>query len=252
VDTKQFVASLVSSLAWPGAVVAIALLFRRQLAQLLTGSLKRLKAGPVEFEFERVLPSVQARLADEATTSPAPPAPVAPTPASGTLPGSMAPSPQPAVEPELEPPELFAFRERLEKSGSAPDSWLQQWVDRSAAAAPVREELAGVAATQPSAAVLAAHARLARVLRALESLFDPAMAKKLSPPSLAYALVKRGVLSDAVADAVLELTTLRNLVAHDEHASLTPAVALDYLDSVDAVIAAIAATLKPKDGRSGR
>ena len=222
-------------------MVLIALLFRKQIVAILAVPVKRLKAGPVELEFERVLPTVRARLAEEATPSSAP----APTPASGTFPGPTAPTPQ-QPEPEPEPPELYAFRQRLRESGSAPDSWLQQWVDRSAAAAPVREELAGVAATQPSAAVLAAHARLTRVLRVLVALFDPAMAKKLPTPSLAYGLVKRGLLSQTVADAVLELTTLRNLVAHDEHAGLTPAVALDYLDSVDSVIAAIAAALMPK------
>jgi hypothetical protein len=64
-DTKQFIASLASSLAWPAAVFAIALLFRKQLADLLTGPLRRLKAGPggVELEFERILPKVQAQVA---------------------------------------------------------------------------------------------------------------------------------------------------------------------------------------------
>jgi hypothetical protein len=64
-DTKQFIASLVSSLAWPAAVFAIALLFRKQLADLLAGPLRRLKAGPggVELEFERILPKVQAQVA---------------------------------------------------------------------------------------------------------------------------------------------------------------------------------------------
>jgi hypothetical protein len=64
-DTKQFIASLVSSLAWPAAVLGIVLLFRKQLADLLTGPLRRLKAGPggVELEFERILPKVQAQVA---------------------------------------------------------------------------------------------------------------------------------------------------------------------------------------------
>jgi hypothetical protein len=63
-DTKQFIASLVSSLAWPTAVFGIALLFRKQLTDLLTGPLRRLKAGPggVELEFERILPKVQAQV----------------------------------------------------------------------------------------------------------------------------------------------------------------------------------------------
>jgi hypothetical protein len=64
VDTEQFIASLVSSLAWPVAVVVMVLLFREQLAKLLSGPLKRLKAGPsgLELEFDRIISEVQAQV----------------------------------------------------------------------------------------------------------------------------------------------------------------------------------------------
>jgi hypothetical protein len=64
VDTQQFIASLVSSLAWPGAIIVLALLFRRQLRQLLSGPLKRLKAGPsgLELEFDRLISEAQAQV----------------------------------------------------------------------------------------------------------------------------------------------------------------------------------------------
>src|SRR5258708_3885511 len=63
VDTDQFIASLVSSLAWPAAVLLIALAFRKQIAQLLTaGPLKRLKLGAVEAEFERRTAEVETKL----------------------------------------------------------------------------------------------------------------------------------------------------------------------------------------------
>jgi hypothetical protein len=64
VDTKQFVASLVSSLAWPVAVVVILLLFREQLRKLLDTPLKRLKAGPsgVELEFDRIISEAAAQV----------------------------------------------------------------------------------------------------------------------------------------------------------------------------------------------
>lgn len=48
---REFVASLVSSLAWPLSVATIAWLLRRQLAALLDGPVKRWKAGPVEIEY---------------------------------------------------------------------------------------------------------------------------------------------------------------------------------------------------------
>lgn len=62
-DTKQFIASLVGSLAWPTVVFVIAMVFRKQLAQLLTtGWLRRLKVGAVEAEFGRRIPEVEAKL----------------------------------------------------------------------------------------------------------------------------------------------------------------------------------------------
>ena len=61
-STEQFIASLVSSLAWPVAVVAIAVIFRVQLRQLLGGRLSRLKAGPIEAEFDLVASHVQLEL----------------------------------------------------------------------------------------------------------------------------------------------------------------------------------------------
>lgn len=50
-DWREFIASLVDSLAWPVAVTVVAALFRRQIAGLLEGPVKRWKAGPVEVEF---------------------------------------------------------------------------------------------------------------------------------------------------------------------------------------------------------
>jgi len=61
-DTEQFVASLVGPLAWPVAVLTIVLLFRRQIGGMLKNSIRRLRAGPIEFEFDRVLSSASADL----------------------------------------------------------------------------------------------------------------------------------------------------------------------------------------------
>jgi len=90
VDTKQFIASLVSSLAWPAAVVAVAFLFRKQLATLLTsGPLKRLKAGPFELELDRIAAVVEERVEagepglPEPTGATGPTGPAEPTRAKG-------------------------------------------------------------------------------------------------------------------------------------------------------------------------
>jgi hypothetical protein len=62
VDTKQFIASLVGSLAWPAAAVAIALLFRKQIVDLLNVPLKRLRVGPVELEFRELAARAVAQI----------------------------------------------------------------------------------------------------------------------------------------------------------------------------------------------
>jgi hypothetical protein len=48
----QVVASVIGSLAWPVAVVALALLFRRPLRHLLSGQVRRWKVGPGGLEME--------------------------------------------------------------------------------------------------------------------------------------------------------------------------------------------------------
>jgi hypothetical protein len=70
-DTNQFVASLVSSLAWPAAVVCIAVLFRTQLKTLLTDRLKHIEAGPLKADFDLIGSKVQATLGQAGVPVPA-------------------------------------------------------------------------------------------------------------------------------------------------------------------------------------
>jgi uncharacterized protein YutE (UPF0331/DUF86 family) len=51
-DTLSFIAKLLDSLAWPVASVLLVLLLRREIRSLLP-LVKKLKAGPLEAEFER-------------------------------------------------------------------------------------------------------------------------------------------------------------------------------------------------------
>lgn len=52
-DWMSFVASLVQSVAWPVAVFALVFLMRKPLREAVGHRLLRLKAGPVEAEFDR-------------------------------------------------------------------------------------------------------------------------------------------------------------------------------------------------------
>jgi hypothetical protein len=51
-DVLKFVAEIVSSIAWPIAATAIALIFRNEIKTLL-GRIKKGKLGSAEFEFEK-------------------------------------------------------------------------------------------------------------------------------------------------------------------------------------------------------
>lgn len=59
-DAIQIIESLVSSLALPVSVVVVAVMFRRQISQLLTARSGRLRVGPVEAEWDDQLAEVQA------------------------------------------------------------------------------------------------------------------------------------------------------------------------------------------------
>jgi hypothetical protein len=66
---EQFIASLVHSLAWPAAVIVPAVVFRKQIGGLLESPMRRLRAGPVEVEFERVFARVEADVPIDAPPS---------------------------------------------------------------------------------------------------------------------------------------------------------------------------------------
>ena len=58
----EFIAALVQALAWPLAIVGVALIFRSKIIELLTPEIKRLKAGPLEVEWERAISEARVEL----------------------------------------------------------------------------------------------------------------------------------------------------------------------------------------------
>ena len=59
----EFMASLVRSLAWPTAVAVVVVVLRRSIGDALRRGVRRLKAGPVEVEFDEELAEVRDDLA---------------------------------------------------------------------------------------------------------------------------------------------------------------------------------------------
>ncbi len=62
-DPLAFIASLVGSLAWPVVVVVLALVFRPEVSALLKRPVHRVKAGPVEVEWDPIMQAAQAQVA---------------------------------------------------------------------------------------------------------------------------------------------------------------------------------------------
>jgi hypothetical protein len=73
VDTRQFIASLVGSLAWPMAIVILVVVLRHRLADLFEQLPKRVKAGPLELEWDRTVAETATELAAPRAASPAAP-----------------------------------------------------------------------------------------------------------------------------------------------------------------------------------
>ena len=69
VDPLAFVASLVASLAWPAATVVIALVFRTTIRSALARPLRRVKAGPLEAEWDETVAEVLIDVAKSPETS---------------------------------------------------------------------------------------------------------------------------------------------------------------------------------------
>lgn len=72
-DWQQFIASLIGSLAWPTAVLVLAWMFRSSLGRLLSGDIKRWKAGPagVEVEYwEKAIAEARQELAQDRALTP--------------------------------------------------------------------------------------------------------------------------------------------------------------------------------------
>jgi hypothetical protein len=61
-DWMAFAASLVHSLAWPVATALIVMILRKPIGSALGRGVRRLRAGPVEVEFDRELDEVREEL----------------------------------------------------------------------------------------------------------------------------------------------------------------------------------------------
>jgi hypothetical protein len=199
-DAFGFVASVVSSLAWPAAVVVFAILFRPQVTAILNRLPSRVKAGPVEVDWDTAAAAARVELASSpeirgATGSGGPTG-------SSRVPGSTGPT---------------------GPSGPQARRLLSQ-------------RLAAEAGAAPAAAIIEAYAEVERVLE-LHLGADATGAR--APGELVERARQAGIVSDQTAEAIGGLRTLRNIAAHGPGDEIGPTQATDFLMLADAVINAV-------------
>ncbi len=68
-DWLTFISNVIAALAWPVATIVLVVLLRKQIVSLLP-FIKRLKAGPLEAEFEREVKELKATVQEVAPTPP--------------------------------------------------------------------------------------------------------------------------------------------------------------------------------------
>jgi len=112
-DWLSFFANVIGSLAWPATVLAVVLLLRKKLVEMLP-FIRKLKAGPVEAEFEREVKELRA----EARESLPPPEPKLLETQSQRLYQLAQVSPRAAVIEAWQGVEFAAHRAVLHRAGS--------------------------------------------------------------------------------------------------------------------------------------
>lgn len=113
-DWLTFVSNLIASTAWPIVTVCLVLILRKQITALLP-HVRKLKAGPVEAEFEREVKAIEAEVGTSQQSG------VAATPAeapSDRLFNLAKISPRAAILEAWQSVEFAARRVVLQRSGS--------------------------------------------------------------------------------------------------------------------------------------
>lgn len=174
-DALQFVASLVSSLAWPALVLAVVLILRKGIAELLGRVLEAEGFGvKAKFDPKRAEPSVALAKAEAEASAPA----------------------------------ATVVRARAaEARGQAWDATVR--VRESLAST-----LAAFARKDPGAAVLLAYAEIEKALKHRMTEAKVGGVEKLSGEKLVEVALRKAIVSLQTAEAIRGVLVLRNLAAH--------------------------------------
>lgn len=202
VDWMQFVSALVDSAAWPLSAIACILLLRRHLVTLVP-RLQRVKAFGGEAEFGPALDRVTASV-ERAHESDAAASALASSPDDESGVGDDGAEREPSAPP-------------LEQSAA------QELVERASL----------LAAVSPRASILDTWFSIEHALRRLPNV--PSSARDMPLTRLIGS--QRQLLTPEWLQAINDLRSLRNRVAHSDDVDVTAPVALDYAEAAARVIA---------------
>jgi hypothetical protein len=179
-DWLEFISSMTKALAWPAAILAILLIFRKSIIRVLP-EIRRLKAGPSGLELEWI-----DRKLDEAREQ------------------------LEASQEALEEPASSAASEDSKQRTKAAERASRTFM----------EEITELADISPQAAVVEAYRRLESVLRlAITQHLGPDLGPKseyrqANIPSIVRAANAAGILTDSEVSLIADLRGIRNAVTH--------------------------------------
>ncbi|MGC4784760.1 hypothetical protein [Micromonospora zamorensis] len=266
---RQFIASVVQTLAWPLTVLIVVLLFRKKINMLLGDRLRRLTAGPVEAEWADSVGVAQAAVESErpAENQPIPPpgqdrsASESEEPSQRQQPESehsaepqqseiepeseragQHPEPQLVPEPRPDSDQTTVPGDGTSQRGETPtkakaDSVPQDTeLPRLVRLAMVQAESARrVAKSNPATAVIMGYKALDVALKHVADASDPIAYHAETPHGVAKMLASKGLIGPGTFRAISELSKLRNSLMHTR-LEISDGDALLYLNTLEDIL----------------
>lgn len=217
-DALTFVSNLIEHLAWPLAVLVIALVFRRQIGDLID-RMRSVKALGAEGTFDPRQAEATVALATAQASA------------------------QAAAVVRVATDGITTSDEVTTRKVSEPTLNVTETVTLSGETyafpreGTVTERFISVANRDPQAAVLESYEEVERVLRRRMEGAKVAGVEKLTGEQLIDVALRKQVVNRKTAEAARGILVLRNLAAHDRDIGLEKA--LDYLALADGVVYSI-------------
>lgn len=213
-SASELIASLVGSLAWPIAVVAVVFIFRGAIANLIR-TVTQLRYGSFEVNFGRELAALEAQ------------APVALPPPAAEPPAPGAPAPPPSASGPGTPADELDRESVRRRSMTPPSSPLPQ------------EKVATVAQVSPAAAVSLAWSEIETELRDAAHRTGAAPTATNDTQQLMQTLASNGSMPPDMLAYLDRMRRLRNQAVHAPPEALTRAEAENYGRLANQVIQSI-------------